>query len=614
MCGIAGYIGKNEQVNDSLITVLEKLEYRGYDSSGLASYLNNSKFVYKRALGDLQKLKEKIKNTKDSRGGIGIAHTRWATHGKPAIKNAHPHKHGSVYLVHNGIIENYKELKEFLESKGCKFKSDTDSEVIAALIDFYIKQGNSVRDAFKYTLNKLKGAFAILFFSETEPDKLFAARLSSPLVLGLLDNGDFLLASDVLAISDKVKRVIYLNDYEMLELNTEFYKIDNFRNGKSVKSVVKDLELDLAGTDKGEFDSYMLKEIYEQPDALRASLQGRIDKKTWAAVLGGLSDFKEELKNASEIHFVASGTSLYAAMSVKDLFEDLLELSVKLVFASEANPKPALIKPGTIAFFISQSGETADTLSALEKYKKIGVLCFGIVNTVASSIARKTHAGVYNHAGPEISVASTKAFSSQVAVLILVASFIAQTKAMKSNKTKRLLRALLKLPEQMESTLEYANRFAARAAKQVKDKHSIYFLARRELLPLAYEAALKAKEISYIHAEAYPAGELKHGPIALIEKGFPTFFILARGKLYNKLVSNMQEIKARGAKIFALGVSEMDEAKALSDKFLELPETDLYVQTLVYVLPVQLFAYHLAKERGLNVDKPRNLAKSVTVE
>ncbi len=614
MCGIAGYIGQNEKVNESLVKILEKLEYRGYDSSGIAFISSNSKLVYKRALGDLQKLKEKLRDTKDSCGGIGIAHTRWATHGKPALKNAHPHKYGSVYLVHNGIIENYRELKEFLETKEYKFKSDTDTEVIAALIDFYIKQGCSTRQAFQNTLDKLKGAFAILFFSETEPGKLFAARLSSPLVLGLLDDGDFLLASDLIAISDKAKRVIYLNDYEMLELNPGFYKIDNFRNGKSVKAIAKNIDIDLTASDKGDFDSYMLKEIYEQPDALRSSMQGRIDKKTWSAVLGGLSDFKEELKNASEIHFIASGTSLYAAMSTKDLFEDLLELPVKLVFASEANPKRALIKPGTIAFFISQSGETADTLSALGKYKKTGVLCFGIVNTVASSIARKTHAGVYNHAGPEISVASTKAFSSQVAVLVLVASFIAQAKSLNPKKTRQVLKSLIKVPEQMELALESANRFAKRIAKQVKDKRSIYFLARQELLSLAHEAALKAKEISYIHAEAYPAGELKHGPIALIEKGFPVFFILSKGKLYNKLVSNMQELKARGAKIFAVGTDQMNEAKVISDSFLEMSELNLYLQTLIYILPAQLFAYHLAKERGLNVDKPRNLAKSVTVE
>ena len=615
MCGIAGYIGKNKNVNETLISILEKLEYRGYDSAGVASF-SDGKLLYKKAVGELSKLKAKMPKSGKVCGGIGIAHTRWATHGKPSLKNAHPHKVDKIYIVHNGIIENYKELKQELEKSGFTPKSDTDTELIAALVAKFKKESPDLKEAFKKALAHLKGAYAILLFDESEPDRLLAARLSSPLVLGLEEGGDYLLASDALAFSDMARRVVYLNDYELLDIRPEHYTLENFKNGKSLKAKTQEFESLKTQVSKSGFDSFMLKEIFEQPESIASSMQGRINKKSWEAVLGGLADYKEELKALSEIHFVASGTSYHAAMSVKDLFEDLLSVPVRLVYASEAAPKKKLLPLGTVAFFISQSGETADTLSALEKYKKRGVLCLGVVNTVASSIARKTHVGVYNHAGPEISVASTKAFSSQIVVLALIAAFIAQAKADKKAiaKARKVLRALYRLPEQVEESLRVSDKFAKEAAKMAKDKKSMFFLARGELTALAYEGALKAKEISYIHAEGYPAGELKHGPIALIEKGFPTFFALQDGKLYEKLLSNMQEVKARGAKIFAVGLKGFQEAEKLSDKFIALPKTHEHLQVVLHSLPMQLFAYHLAKLRGLNVDKPRNLAKSVTVE
>ncbi len=615
MCGIAGYIGKKQNVNQTLLSILEKLEYRGYDSAGLASLCDGELF-YKRALGELANLKSKIPKLEHSCGGLGIAHTRWATHGKPSLKNAHPHKVGSVYVVHNGIIENYKELKEELAKDGFKPKSDTDTELIAALVQKYKKENKDLKDTFKAALSRLRGAFAILLFDADEPTRLLAARLSSPLVLGLADDGEYFLASDALAFSGLAKRVVYLNDFELLDIQKDFYKLENFKNGKSLKAKSIELKELQKKVSKSGFDSYMLKEIYEQPESVSASMQGRIDKKTYEAVLGGLADYKEELKSASKIHFVASGTSFHAALASKNLFEDLLGLPTRLVYASEANPKRKLLPRGAVAFFLSPSGETADTLSALEKYKKQGVLCLGVVNTVASSIARKTHAGVYNHAGPEISVASTKAFSSQIVVLSLIAAFMAQLKedAKAKKEAKKLLRALSKLPKQIEASLKDADSFARRAAKSAKDKKSIFFLSRGELVALAYEGALKAKEISYIHAEGYPAGELKHGPIALLEKGFPVFFALQEGALYEKLLSNMQETKARGAKIFAVGLKSMQEAQKLGDIFITVPKTHKYLQSILHAVPMQLFAYHLAKLRGHNVDKPRNLAKSVTVE
>ncbi len=613
MCGISGYFGKKNDARKVLLDILEKLEYRGYDSSGIA-FLTNNKVVYKRAVGELENLKKEFKNNAYSKAHIGIAHTRWATHGAPNKKNAHPHKAGSIYLVHNGIIENHKEIKEELQKEGVVFKSDTDSEVVAALVNNYCDKGDSLTDAFKKTLRRLKGAFAIVLFSEKEPNSLLAARLSSPLALGIGEE-EFFLASDAPAFSKYTKRVIYLNDYELLSITPLGYKIENYKNGKRTKNKIENLDINSNDVSKNGFKSYMQKEIYEQGESIKSSLRGRIDKNEWKAVLGGLQDFEAELKEAKNIHFVACGTSYNAALGVSEQFESLADVQVKILHASEARYKKRLfLEKNDIAVFISQSGETADTLAALERYKKEGALCLGVVNTVASSIARKTHAGVYNHAGPEISVASTKAFTSQITILTLIAAKLAELKNIKELERKKLLKALVKIPSIFDNEVKIIDKETKKIAKSIFKKEHMYFLARGRLLALAEEGALKAKEISYIHAESYPSGELKHGPIALLEKGFPVVFLVPEGELYEKTVSNMEETKARGAKVIAIAKHSMKEVKKLADHVIEMPGTYNDLDILAYSLPLQLMAMHLAELRGLNVDKPRNLAKSVTVE
>ncbi len=613
MCGISGYFGRKNDARKVLLDVLEKLEYRGYDSSGIA-FLTDGKVVYKRAVGELENLKKEFKNDSYSKAHIGIAHTRWATHGAPNKKNAHPHKAGSIYLVHNGIIENYKEIKEELEKEGLVFKSDTDSEVVAALVNNYYNQGESLAEAFKKALKRLRGAFAIVLFSEKEPDSLFAARLSSPLALGLGEE-EFFLASDALAFSKYTKRVIYLNDYEILSISSLGYKIENYKNGKRTKSKIESLDVNSDTISKSGFKSYMQKEIYEQSDSIESSLRGRVDKNEWKTVLGGLQDFEAELKETKRIHFVACGTSYNAALGVSELFESLANIQVKILSASEARYKKKLfLEKNDIAIFISQSGETADTLAALERYKKEGALCLGVVNTVASSIARKTHAGVYNHAGPEISVASTKAFTSQITILILIAAKLAELKGINDTKRKLLLKSLVKIPHIFKQEAKRIDKETKRIAKNIFKKEHMYFLARGRLLALAEEGALKVKEISYIHAESYPSGELKHGPIALLEKDFPVVFLVPEGELYEKTISNMEETKARGAKVIAITKHSMKEIKRLAHHMLEMPNKYNELDLLVYSLPLQFLAMHLAELRGLNVDKPRNLAKSVTVE
>ncbi len=607
MCGIAGYFGEKENADKVLISILEKLEYRGYDSAGFA-ITQGEKIVFEKASGELGNLKEKLKEKKFEKGGLGIAHTRWATHGTPSTKNAHPHKVGKVFLVHNGIIENYKEIESFLKKQGYKFKSETDTEKIAGLFDYNLKQEKDSQKAFEKTLKTLRGAFAIVAFVEGE-NQLFLARLSSPLVVGVTEK-DYFVASDALALSQFSKRVIYLDDFDYALLGDFGFRHFSFKDGKRKTSKIEDFDESLKSAEKGNFDSFMLKEIYEQAESIYSSIAGRV--KNGQAILGGLKDVEKELQSAKEIHFVAAGTSFNASLAVKDLFESL-GVPVFNTLASEAKYSKARVREGTVAFFISQSGETADTKEALKKYKKEGALCLGITNTVASSIARETHAGVYNHAGPEISVASTKAFTSQIAVLILIYAKIKGLKFTLDGKDKILLKELQSLPEILKKEIKKIDKKASQIAKALKSAKSMYTLARAGELALAFESALKIKEISYIHAEGYPSGELKHGPIALIEKDFPVFMFFGT-ELYEKTFSNAQEVKARDALLVSVLDKTHKDAKKISDYYFELNYLKSKANIILQTLPLQLLAYHLAKEKGLNVDKPRNLAKSVTVE
>ena len=607
MCGIAGYIGEIHNPKEVLLKILKNLEYRGYDSAGVA-YVQDNNIVYKKSVGELKNLIQLLKSEKARKGGLGIGHTRWATHGKPSVKNAHPHNVGDVFIVHNGIIENYKEIQDFLEQEGYKFKTDTDTEKVAGLFDYFLKQTKDPFEAFKSALKMLKGAYAIVAFTK-EGDRIFASKLSSPLVLGV-GEGEYFLASDALALSDFTKRVIYLQDGDILQIDKLGYKIDHI-NGNVSDRKIENLNELMSKAGKEGFDSYMLKEIYEQPQSIQTSTAGRISKEL-EPILGGLTAVEPELKSAKEIHFIAAGTSYNAALAVKHLFDELgLPVFVKL--ASEAKYDNEKIRENTIAFFISQSGETADTISALERYKKEGALTLGVVNTVASTIARETHAGVYNHAGPEISVASTKAFTSQLSVLFLIYSLLKKLKFTLSEKDKLLLKELLQTPKKLEDALPSIDKQSLKVAQKIFKKKSMFTLARGELYPIAKEAALKIKEISYIHAEAYPAGELKHGPIALIEKGFPTLYFVGNN-LYEKTISNIQEVKARDAQVFSVCFDNMKEVIKISDNTIKIPKLKTAASLIFYASALQLIAYHSAKLKKLNVDKPRNLAKSVTVE
>ena len=622
MCGIAGYFGEKRSPQEVLLSILEKLEYRGYDSAGLAYKCLDGKIVFKKEKGELAKLKAKLKQN-PCKGGAGIAHTRWATHGKPSPKNAHPHKAEELFLVHNGIIENYKELKQELQENGIKFESDTDTEVALKLI-WHLKNKHKLhtKDAFLKALAKIEGAYAFVLF-DSNSFELFATRLSSPLVVAIKEEKqdrqkqtEFFLASDALAVLQFSNRVIYLNDYDFVHINHAGYHIENLKNKKVAKEEFLDLQKQAVS--KEGFKHFMLKEIYEQPESILQSISGRIDKQNLRAVLGGLKNVEQELKQAEEIHFIASGTSYNASELARYAFEELAEVKTQSFFGSEARYSKTKPNPKRIAIFVSQSGETADTLAALEKYKKEGYLCLGVVNVVSSSIARKTHAGVYNHAGPEISVASTKAFSSQLAVLFLIAAKIAELKGINEQKRKRLLKNLLSIPKQLEKTIKEKDNQCKKIASKIKSAKSMYFLARTWLYPLAEEGALKAKEISYIHAESYHAGELKHGPLALVEKDFPTVFLLPKNKtLFEKTLSNAEETKARGAKLVFIGPdaqSFKSSAQKLSSNYIELPLKNDFTDAILFAVPLQLLAYHLAVSLNLNPDKPRNLAKSVTVE
>ncbi|KKQ35194.1 MAG: Isomerizing Glutamine-fructose-6-phosphate aminotransferase [Candidatus Nomurabacteria bacterium GW2011_GWB1_37_5] len=612
MCGIIGYIG-NKEAYPVLIKGLRRLEYRGYDSAGIA--LSAADLNVYKCKGKVADLESEVLN-KDLSGNTGIGHTRWATHGDPNDINSHPHLScsGDLALVHNGIIENYASLKEEMIKRGHKFLSDTDTEVLVHLIEDIKKaDGVDLVEAVRLALNQVVGAYAIVILSRDNPNQLIAAKKSSPLVIGLGDN-EFYLASDATPIIEYTKRVIYLEDEEIVVLtNDGGIKIKNIKNEIKTPYVHK-LELDLEVLEKGGFDHFMLKEIYEQPKSIRDSMRGRLRLNESKIILGGLRDYEEKLTNAKRIIIVGCGTSLYAGLLGEYLFEDLARISVEVEFASEFRYRNPVIGSDDIVIAISQSGETADTLAAVELAKNKGALVLGICNVISSSIARATDAGVYTHAGPEIGVASTKAFTAQVTILTLMALSIGYKKGLISNeKFNQLINELDTIPEKVNQVLE-SNEIIKGIAQKFINSKDVLYVGRGFAYPVALEGALKLKEISYIHAEGFAAGEMKHGPIALIDENMPVIVLASNRTSYDKVTSNIQEIKSRKGIIIAI-VSEGDEdIKKIANYVLEIPKVSDIFSSLLAVIPLQLLAYHIAVMRGCNVDQPRNLAKSVTVE
>lgn len=613
MCGIVGYIG-NKQAYPILIKGLQRLEYRGYDSAGVALIDNNVLNVYK-CKGKVADLHNFI-GEKNKNGTIGIGHTRWATHGVPNDVNAHPHYSASknMVMIHNGIIENYGPLKEELKKRGHQFLSDTDTEVLIHLIED-IKENENVRlgEAVRIALNQVVGAYAIVILSKENPDELFAAKKGSPMVIGI-GADEFFIASDATPIVEYTKNVVYLEDEEIafVERGKEL-KIKTIKN-KTKTPYVQELELQLEALEKGGYDHFMLKEIYEQPRSIKDSMRGRISAENAIVNLGGITEYEQKFINAKRIIFVACGTSWHAGLVGEYLFEDLARIPVEVEYASEFRYRNPIVYEDDVIIAISQSGETADTLAAIELAKSKGATIIGICNVVGSSIARATHAGSYTHAGPEIGVASTKAFTAQVTVLTLMALRIAFRKGtISSSRFHELLTELEAIPDKVEKVLQINDKIKY-IADIYKNSTNALYLGRGYTFPVALEGALKLKEISYIHAEGYPAAEMKHGPIALIDEEMPVFVIATKGTSYEKVVSNIQEVKARKGKIIAIVTEGDTQVKEMADYTIEIPETDEILVPLVSVIPMQLLSYHIAVMRGCNVDQPRNLAKSVTVE
>jgi len=617
MCGIVGYIGEKRDARDVLLDGLKTLEYRGYDSAGVAMLNGDGTVKYVRAVGGVANLEKKLGRGSASgasaRVSLGIAHTRWATHGKPSVANAHPHKAGNIYLVHNGIIENYQELRDDLKEKSCEFLSDTDSEVLAHLINTeYEANKDSLHTAVRKALARVQGAYAIAVIAFDNPDTLVAARMSSPLVIGVGD-GEYIVASDASAIAPHTKRVIYLEDGEIAEIKTHSHKITTLENTKRHKKEQalewNESEAKLAG-----YPHFMLKEIYEQPMSVTEALRGRVNAKTGAVTLGGLAPVVKELQDIKRIIITSCGTSYNAGLIGEYLFENIAEVATEVEYSSEFRYRNSPIDTGTAVLIISQSGETADSLSALHEAKKRGALTLGIVNAVGSTISRETSAGIYNHAGPEVSVASTKAFTSQISILILLTVFIGKQKKLKTSRAKTLLSALEKVPKLMNRFLKENEKSIKKIAYKYAKYDNMLYIARKYQFPVALEGALKIKEIAYIHAEGYPAGEMKHGPIALIDKNMPTVVLAPRDSVYKKTLGSIEEIKARGGKVLAITTADAKEVIKIADDYIIVPKMQEEVLPLLTTLAVQLLAYHAAIARGHNVDRPRNLAKSVTVE
>ena len=612
MCGIVGYVGYREAY-PILISGLKRLEYRGYDSAGIA-LLNGDIHVYKKK-GKVSDLEQYI-DSKHIDATIGIGHTRWATHGEPNDINAHPHysQTHNFAIIHNGIIENYAELKKRLIARGYLFVSDTDTEVLVHLIEEIYKKGDvSAEDAVRLALTKVEGAFGLVVLAKHQPDMLIAARRASPIVIGV-GKGEYFIASDATPIIEYTKNVIYLDDNDLAIIKRDELTIKTLRNDIR-KPKVETLDLEVDAIEKGGYEHFMLKEIFEQPRSLQDSLRGRLDHEHKFVRLGGLQDVTERLLKAKRILIVACGTSWHAGLVGEYLIEDLARIPVEVEYASEFRYRNPIINEDDVVIAISQSGETADTLAAIKLAKQAGALVLGVCNVVGSSIPRETQAGVYIHAGPEIGVASTKAFTSQVTVLLLMAIYLGQGKKTLSEKTvSELIQAIVLLPDLVQKTLDNLDSEVKIIAEKYAEASNFLYLGRGTNFPVALEGALKLKEISYIHAEGYPAAEMKHGPIALIDENMPVVVIATKDKTYEKINSNIQEVKARKGIVIAVASQGDEEIKHIANHILEIPTTHEILMPILSVIPLQLLSYYIAVLRGCNVDQPRNLAKSVTVE
>ncbi|PSQ99088.1 MAG: glutamine--fructose-6-phosphate transaminase (isomerizing) [Bacteroidetes bacterium QS_9_68_14] len=638
MCGIVGYIGDRE-AEDILVKGLERLEYRGYDSAGVAivdgpdgsagngqapsdeKNPGNGHLSVHKKKGKVSALRDALGERKNGSGGglpgsVGIGHTRWATHGAPSDVNAHPHtsSDGRFALVHNGIIENYAAIKERLREKGHAFESDTDTEVLVRLIDDVQQEtGLPLEEAVRQALTQTVGAYGIVVASAEDPDLLIAARNGSPLILGVGDDGEHFIGSDAAPLIEHTRQVVYLEDGEMVVVRRDGYDVKTIE-GADLKKEIHELEWDLEEIEKGGYEHFMLKEIMEQPTALEDCMRGRINPEKGQVLLGGLTDVMDALRGADRVILVACGTSWHSALVGEYLIESLAEVPVEVEYASEFRYREPILRPARdVVIAISQSGETADTLAAVREAQNRGALALGICNVVGSTIARETDAGVYLHAGPEIGVASTKAFTCQVCVLTMIALAMAEGRTLTDGQMQEHLDALAGVPEKVRTELQREEEVAD-LAKIYRQASNFLYLGRGYNFPVALEGALKLKEISYIHAEGYPAAEMKHGPIALIDRFMPVVFIAMKDSTYDKVVSNIEEVDARDGAVIAITNADNHELDDLAEYVMRVPETMEYLSPLLTVVPLQLLSYHMAVMRGCDVDQPRNLAKSVTVE
>jgi len=612
MCGIVGYIGE-KQALPIVIKGLERLEYRGYDSAGVLIYDEHKKEVY------FEKQPGRIKNLiriidPDTPGTLGIGHTRWATHGQVNKANAHPHHdcHKKIFVVHNGIIENFREIKDFLIQRGHKFSSETDTEVLPHLLEELIKEGLSYEQAIIQALKKIRGSFAFLIFNQDYPDMIVGARFSSPLMLGLGDK-EFILASDQTAISLLTNKVVYLNDGDIVFASKDKYQIKSFLS-EDIKNYEGVIDFSTAETEKGKFQDYMIKEIFDEPKAVEDTLRGRLLIEEGNVKLGGLDQIADKLKGIDNILITGCGTAFYAAKLAEYFFEEYAQIPTKADLASELRYRMPVVSEKTLLVSVSQSGETADTLAVIKDFKAKGILTVGITNVIGSSIARLVDAGVYSHAGPELAVASTKAFLAQIADLILLMVYLARQREMDKTKAKEILAELDQIHRKIQETIVNNDQKADSLAQKYLSSQNFLYIGRKYSFPIALEGSLKLKEISYVHAEGLASGEIKHGSIALIEENFPTVVIAPKDSVYEKTISNLEEIKARKGKIIAITTNGNKSLEKLADDVIYIPKTLELLSPLLSIVPLHLFAYYFGKKLGRDVDRPRNLAKSVTVE
>ena len=612
MCGIVGYIGKRN-APPIIVEGIKRLEYRGYDSSGIAILDKKRQLKIFKKSGKITELERSLPAPDETYGTIGIAHTRWATHGEPTTVNAHPHTgcFGKIAVVHNGIIENHKILQKKLESEGHKFFSETDTEVLAHLIEHFLAKGNEFSLAVRDALQLVEGTFGIAVINNEEPNKIIAARRGSPLILGI-GKDEFFVTSDVGAIIIHTKRVIYLEDNEIVVINHENFEITTLDN-KYVEAKVSEVDWDVSSIDKGEYKHFMLKEIFEQPTSVGNAFRGRLMEKLSTVRLGGLNMSGEELRNIKKIQIIACGTSWHAGLIGKYVIENTARLPVEVEYASEYRYRNPIISKDTLVISISQSGETADTLAALREAKSKGARILGITNTVGSTIARETDGGVYIHAGAEIGVASTKAFTSQITILMMMGVLLGRVRNLPPTFGSSFIKELKLIPQKIQYILNNNDKIK-KIAETIKNSKNALYLGRGANYPVALEGALKLKEISYIHAEGYPAAEMKHGPIALIDENMPVIAIAPDDAIYEKILSNLQEVKARNGRLIVIATKGDTRVKDIAESVIYIPKTLHTLQPLLTVIPLQLLAYHVANLRRLDVDQPRNLAKSVTVE